>query len=871
MEHVFWGNVVVTSLCDKKGNITGFTKITHDITEQTQREKELRKYNEELEKKVKEHNNVLFESEKKYRLLFANNPMPMWVLDLETFHILDVNEVAAIHYGYSREEFMSLTSTDIRVDEQKELFNKSERSRIVSPENYNRGIWKHRKKDGTVIDMEVFGHDILFEGKNARLVIAHDVTEQKIAEEKLAGSERCFRALIENSFDAISLHDENGHALYQSPSTKRITGYSIEETMGKDVAGFFHPDDIEAVTSRMEAAAKSPGKPIFGMHRMRHKDGHYIWTEGTTTNLLHDKDVNAFVGNFRDITERKLAEDKVIDVNRLYVFISKVNNMILHVNDEQTLFNEACRIAVDVGQFDISWIGIPDIINKLLNPVAQSNATAGDTEFLISLKYDDNGPTAKVLRSGKYHVINDFECEPSHHTSRKLAGLKGYKSLIVLPVKKAGKTIGTYNLFSKKNNFFDRDEIRLLEKISEDISFALDVFENDKKRRQIEDKLKYNELRLRQAQAIAHFGNWELDFSTGISIWSEEACRIYGLAPDDNRQSYQKWLSFIHPDDLEYVMMVTGEGKRTLTNSSFYHRMIRKDGAIRQVFSKAMIEFDLEGVPIGLYGVMHDITEIKEAEKALQQSETNLKYSELRHKQAQAIAHFGSWELNFSTGISYWSEETCRIYGLAPNDNTQSLQSWQSFIHPDDLEYVLKVTGEAQRTQNGCSLYYRIIRKDGSIRHVFSKVLIEFNLGGLPVGLYGVEHDITEIKEAEKALEQSEANLRLIMDLIPQPIFVKDYEGKNIFANKSYAALSGLTPEQVTNNYFKDTIPVKSEAEFYLAQDREVILSGKTKIISEHSFTDYKGAKHLFRTVKVPFTIAGTDKKSSIGCHGGYY
>jgi len=132
----------------------------------------------------------------------------------------------------------------------------------------------------------------------------------------------------------------------------------------------------------------------------------------------------------------------------------------------------------------------------------------------------------------------------------------------------------------------------------------------------------HNELRLKQAQSIAHYGNWELDFSCGLGIWSEEACRIYGLDPDDNIQSYQTWVSFIHPEDLEYVMKITKKEQERVSNTAFYHRIIRRDGAIWHIFSQAHFESDKEGNPIGLYSVVRDVTERKEAEEALTLSET---------------------------------------------------------------------------------------------------------------------------------------------------------------------------------------------------------------------------------------------------------
>ncbi|MES2762661.1 MAG: SpoIIE family protein phosphatase [Bacteroidota bacterium] len=136
-------------------------------------------------------------------------------------------------------------------------------------------------------------------------------------------------------------------------------------------------------------------------------------------------------------------------------------------------------------------------------------------------------------------------------------------------------------------------------------------------RKRIERTQKRIESGLKEAQAIAHLGNWELNFETGVAIWSEEACRIYGLLPEDNKHSFADWVSFIYPEDVDYVKAATKEAQKTLSESDLSHRIILKDGTIKHIESKCRFEFDREGNPVGLYGVAHDVTEVKKAEKQL--------------------------------------------------------------------------------------------------------------------------------------------------------------------------------------------------------------------------------------------------------------
>ena len=121
----------------------------------------------------------------------------MWVYDLETLAFLNVNHTAIDKYGYSRDEFLRMTIKDIRPQEDiPKLLEKVNHIR----EGYDEaGTWRHRKKDGTVIDVEIISHSMMYEGKRAEIVLAHDITERKQAEEELKKSEDKFRELFDNA------------------------------------------------------------------------------------------------------------------------------------------------------------------------------------------------------------------------------------------------------------------------------------------------------------------------------------------------------------------------------------------------------------------------------------------------------------------------------------------------------------------------------------------------------------------------------------------------------------------------------------------------------------------------------------------------
>ena len=136
-----------------------------------------------------------------------------------------------------------------------------------------------------------------------------DITDKRAAEDALRASEKRFRALVENGADGITLLDADGTITYAGPSTESIRGYTPEEMVGRPLSELVHPDDLEAVNVVKSDLLEAPGEAMPMIYRAKHKDGSWLWLEAVATNLLGDPSVAAIVVNYRDITERKLADE----------------------------------------------------------------------------------------------------------------------------------------------------------------------------------------------------------------------------------------------------------------------------------------------------------------------------------------------------------------------------------------------------------------------------------------------------------------------------------------------------------------------------------------------------------------------------------
>jgi PAS domain S-box-containing protein len=162
----------------------------------------------------------LRESEQKYKLLFDSSPLPLIMFSRTDLTIIDVNEAAIKSYGFTREEFLHMNIKDLRPEEDRNRF--MEEIKFSITDDAHLGIWRHRKKDGSVIFVEIIGHDIIYQGKSARLTLANDITEKLIYDEKLKQSYQEIRMLTkhlqhireeERTHIAREIHDELGQQL----------------------------------------------------------------------------------------------------------------------------------------------------------------------------------------------------------------------------------------------------------------------------------------------------------------------------------------------------------------------------------------------------------------------------------------------------------------------------------------------------------------------------------------------------------------------------------------------------------------------------------------------------------------------------------
>jgi two-component system, cell cycle sensor histidine kinase and response regulator CckA len=251
---------------------------------------------------------ALRQSEANSLFLFAHNPLPMWVFELESLRIVQVNDAALRHYGYERMDFLQMSAADLHPAE--EIPKLLAAFQSVAPDAQHVGQWRHRRKDGTLIDVEMSLHKMEYSGHPAALVVAQDITERKLTEEE----RQKFFTLVENSRDFIAVADLHGNIQYVNPAGRALLGIpGLEALKGSRTIDYVAEKDLPLVRETIFRAVQSDGH-WQGELRFRHQQTGDPLAMDSVVFLMRDPQTGEkrFVATVsRDVTERRTLEQQL--------------------------------------------------------------------------------------------------------------------------------------------------------------------------------------------------------------------------------------------------------------------------------------------------------------------------------------------------------------------------------------------------------------------------------------------------------------------------------------------------------------------------------------------------------------------------------
>ncbi|MBI3803719.1 MAG: PAS domain S-box protein [Nitrospirae bacterium] len=684
----------------------------------------------------------LRQSEEKYRLLFETNPHPMWVFDLETLAFLAVNEAAIRHYGFSREEFLSMTIKDHSPSEELPALIKAlpQISTRVGPA----GIWRTQKKDGTIINVEITSDIILFSGRKAKLVLANDVTERLRAGEAVKQSEAHLRAIIDSEPECVKTVSLDGTLLAMNPAgLAMIQAASEREVVGKNALELVHPEDRLGYRALHQSA--SQGESGHLQFRMVGLQGRVRWVETHSVPLKDQHGgICSVLSVTRDITERKQAEEALRETQRTYsTLISNLPGLVYRCRNDSGWTMEF----ISDGVFPLTGY-------------ASSDFTEGKITFGGLIHFDDRKMVYETVQTSLQQK-NPFQLV--------------YR---ILTASREEKWVWEQG----RGVFSPAGELLFLE------GFITDITEQ----KHAEEALQRSEEQYRLLFDRNPWPMWVVDPKTqAYMAVNDAAIRHYGYS----REEFLRMTLFdIRPLEeipllKKYLADTTKTPPDPVQGGLWTHR--KKDGTL--------IEVEITWNMILVRGkeawlvLAEDVTESRKTERELQESER-------RFRQLAENIHEVFWVVeNTPRQVLYISPAYEQIWGRSCQSLYAEPHSFLDAVHPGDRSRLISgmvTVSEGKRLD----IEYRIIRPDGSIRWIRDRGFPVKDESGKTYRITGVATDITDRRRAEEALRETNETLRALIHASPLAIFTLDPQGRVKMWNPAAERIFGWSEPEILDH-----------------------------------------------------------------------
>lgn len=620
----------------------------------------------------------------------------------------------------------------------------------------------------------------------------HDITKCKEAEMLIEKSNQQLNEIVESISDAFVALDKNWCYTYMNKRAGEIFARDPKKIIGKHIWTEF-PEGIGQLFH--QAYEKAFREQTF-IQLEEYYPPYDKWFE----NRIYPTKEGLSIF-FHDITERKKVLHELEKVNRTYVVISQINQLIVRESDINEIFRKSCKIAIEYGKFRMAWIGIVDENTRIVNPMFWDGHEEGYLSSIMKIALDNElvgkGPTAAAINKGSHYFCNDIANDPIIEPWREEALKRGYRSSIALPLKLYDKIIGSFNLYSENPNFFNENEIRLLLEVADDISYAIENIENAGIKKKTEDDLKENErllisivdnipnmIFLKDAKELRFFRlNKAGERLLGYTRQELEGKNDYDFFPKEQADKFTS-------KDKEVIesgkpMNIPQEKINTKSGTKILHTQ------------KIAIN-DIHGNPLYLLGISEDITERIEAEQKIIESEHYYRTIFETTGNATAI-------INEDTTYSQVNSKFVEISGFK-KEEIEGNMHWEKFVHKDDIELMkekhrLRRTDPSKAERN---YEFRFVDKTGNIRNV----LITIDM--IPGTKKSVASllDITERKLAEKKVQESEKRYRMLFEYNPVPMLIYERVTLQLIAvNEAFLKHYGYNKEQITEMILPDLYP----------------------------------------------------------------
>jgi PAS domain S-box-containing protein len=791
---------------EASGNVTGVVLVFHDVTERRRAQA------------------ALHESEERFRAVFESSSDCILVWDRQ-YNYLYANQAAIDHVGTTRDKVIGKNIRDAlghvpdfmhlwmgRVDR---AFATGEPFRVEDAMPVGDRLVHSESQVSPIRDAEgkVFAVGVVY----------RDTTERKRAEEALLEAhERAvwLARFPEQNPNPIIRASADGTVLYCNPSTTTSPGWKCE--VGQPLPHPLLPLIGQAMAEKQEVEQELELGGRF----------HLIWVAP----FPEEGYANIYA---RDITERKRAEERIRRHNIVHEGIGRIFQEDLSGRTDENLGRICLSVVEQVTESKFSFIDEtgPD---GYLHDLAIS-----DPGWEACAMYDQTGHRrppgtlpihgiyGRVVADAKSLIVND----PSSHADR--IGLpEGHPPLTAflgVPFIQDGKTIGMVAVGNRKGGY----TLEQQQDLEAMVPAIFQVFF----RKRAEDALRESEERLNRAQEIAHLGSWELDLVNNRLTWSDEVYRIFGLQPQEFGATYEAFLEAAHPDDRAAVdAAYSGSVREGRDTYEIEHRVVRKStGEIRIVHERCEHIRDASGRIIRSIGMVHDITDRKQAEEALRKSEERFK----------AIATSTPDHLFVQDRELRYELVINPQLGLTEQDMIGKTD--YDILSKEDADKLTRIKRQVLESGNPVDLEMPLISKKGEQEFFDGSYIAKLDGNGQTDGLIGYFRNVTERKRMEEKLRQSEEKSRLLIKHAPSMFYEIDFRGPAFKSvNDTMCQFLGYSREELLAMNPFDLLDDEGKAIFRERIKRK--LAGETISDSVEYKSKTKDGREVHGVLNITFT-----------------
>ncbi|WP_417603300.1 PAS domain-containing protein [Owenweeksia hongkongensis] len=690
-------------------------------------------------------NQILHRQIDDYNTFIESNIHPVLIVDLNSEEILQVNQAAVDLYGYSKDEFATISIRDIRPKEDSKILDKAIAMVNADGASEFQDIFRHLSKDGKIIYVEVKSVPISTINGQVRMVLIEDVSDQIQSRDRIIESERRFKALVQNGSDIITLFSASGKLLYISPSIERVIGLKQEDVMNTTIFDFLHPDDVPLMQKTQADLPHATHQIEIGPYRVKNTDGDWRWLETSFLNKLNDTAINGIVASSRDVTTQIHDQQKLeASITRYKNIINVTSDIIYEFHLETQEMKFASNRSDALFDYQNNQILKRADWELLLHPDDKENVISYMNKILNHNEIKQGVIEYRLRRkNGKYaHFQDRFFVLNKNDGHGQIQG-----ALQDISLRKTHESIQEFEnnmltLYAKDNN-----EIKVvLEKALQAIETLIDGAMCS-----ILKLTKGNCARHLSAPSIPPDYSQAIDGVTigpkagscGTAMYKGSTVIVEDIATNPLWEDYKEIaLKF----DLKscWSVPIKHQNGKVIGSFATYYNAIRKPD-----------NFELELIQRAA-NVLGIIMENWQAREDLKQS--NERYDIVARATNDII-----WEYNLTTEEMTSTEGLFQKFGYNREQDHLHYKWWLSKIHPADKENVTQTILKHLRNDNPqLSHKYRFKTTRGDYRYILERLYVIKNDIQMPIRIIGAMEDITDKEKYLREIERQNLLLKQI-------------------------------------------------------------------------------------------------------------